>query len=1128
MQATERAQSCGLGLNARNLFDRLMDRTPARRRTPPSRLLAYGVALLLVLVALGARQFLGGPDIGLQFVTFFPAVALAAVYGGFWPGMFATVASALLSSYFYLPPFREFSFHFDRVVLLSNLAFFVDEFVVCAAIQAMHSHYCRFRATSEDLSKNRNLLSAIVETAPDAIFVKDANGRYLHRNQAHLQLFGHEAEGNVGHDAFSIFPPELARAMQESDLRVVESKQILNYERTIRVASGEERSFLTTKGPFFDEAGKVQGIFGIARDITELKREKELLRQQHDRLELEVALRTEELTRSNATLAASLDSLALSVREIDDLYQNAPCGYHSVNADGIIVRINDTELSWLGYARDELVGKKRVAELLTPEAAARFWPHFLQLKESGTLRNIETEFVRKDGSVMSALLNVSAVRDERDGFVMSRATVYDVTERKQADETLRFHSNILQSLSEGVLLIRPGDGVILFANQSVEQMFGYGPNELIGKPVSVINAPGENSPEEVAEAINGELRRLGTWSGDVQSVRKDGTPFWSHAQVTTFHHPHYGEVWVSMQADITERREAEHVQKKLNRALRLLTECNTLLVHAEDEQKLLDRVCRLVVETGGYVMAWVGFAMKDEANSILPVAQFGDGDGYVDSIDICWADTERGQGPTAKAIRLGTTQINEDWTRNRALAPWRDSATKRGYQSSIAFPIFADGRTVGALSIYAAERHAFVADEIKLLEELAGNLSFGIETLRTRAVKAAAEKELVRHRRNLEGLVAERTNELAQAKRQAERANEAKSRFLAAASHDLRQPLSALKLYASVLKAKLETEDQALLESMDECVKSLSDLLSKLLDLSKLEAGVVMPRVTEFSLDDMLTKVIASYGPEAEAKGLTLRCGMFGLTARTDPVLFQRIIGNLVDNAIHYTRHGGVLVVCRRREGRRWVEVWDTGIGIPKDKTSEIFEEFKQLNDDARTQGSGLGLTIVAKTAALLGLSIRVSSCPGRGSMFAIELPLGTRKLAAAPKHRPLLPSLRIALVDDNRYVLNALAYAMEHAGHRVVAAASGSELLAELAGTPPDIMVCDYRLAGGETGFDVITSTRAAFGREVPAVIITGDTDPAIMRSMSTQGIAIQHKPVDFADLQARMDDALKQSSMA
>jgi two-component system, sensor histidine kinase len=354
----------------------------------------------------------------------------------------------------------------------------------------------------------------------------------------------------------------------------------------------------------------------------------------------------------------------------------------------------------------------------------------------------------------------------------------------------------------------------------------------------------------------------------------------------------------------------------------------------------------------------------------------------------------------------------------------------------------------------------------------------------------------------------------------AERANNGKSRFLAAASHDLRQPLSALSIYANVLKNHVAPPGQHLLANLNDCIGSLSELLADLLDLSKLEAGVVTPKRSNFPIADTLASLTSIHAPEAQLKGLRLRFVCSSLTAYSDPILLGRILGNLISNAIRYTERGGVLVGCRRRLGKTWVEVWDTGIGIPEDKIVEVFEEFKQLGDDARTRGSGLGLTIVARTTALLGLEIKVRSWLGRGSVFAIELPLGQEKAVPmlerrAATHRPL----RIALVEDNAEVRQALAHALMNASHQVVAAVTGEELRTKLGGVPPDIVISDYRLTQGETGFEVIAAIRAATRADLPAILITGDTEAKLMRSMADRGIAVLYKPLDLEMLQATLE---------
>jgi len=357
--------------------------------------------------------------------------------------------------------------------------------------------------------------------------------------------------------------------------------------------------------------------------------------------------------------------------------------------------------------------------------------------------------------------------------------------------------------------------------------------------------------------------------------------------------------------------------------------------------------------------------------------------------------------------------------------------------------------------------------------------------------------------------------ELLIAKTEAEKANNDKSRFLAAASHDLRQPLLALSLYVGLLKNCNASDKAGLAVKIQECVSSLNGMLTDLLDVSKLDAGVVVPKLSDFDVDDVLASVAAVHSAEADLKALSLHVHYAGAVARTDIVLFQRILGNLVANAIRYTEKGGVLLACRRHRGRRWVEVWDTGLGFPEDAIGLIFEEFRQLGDGARNRGSGLGLSIVAKTAALLDLQIRVHSRPGRGSMFAVELPPGRRvESGALPTIQPVARSLRIGLVEDNALALDALVLALEGAGHEVIAAGTGSALLESLAQRIPDIVISDYRLAAGETGFDVIAAAREVFGADLPAVLITGDTEPIVIRSMAGRGIALLYKPVGLEAL--------------
>lgn len=362
---------------------------------------------------------------------------------------------------------------------------------------------------------------------------------------------------------------------------------------------------------------------------------------------------------------------------------------------------------------------------------------------------------------------------------------------------------------------------------------------------------------------------------------------------------------------------------------------------------------------------------------------------------------------------------------------------------------------------------------------------------------------------------------------EAERANNAKSRFLAAASHDLRQPLAALALYIGVLRSKIPPESLELLEHIQNCLDSLSELLTDLLDISKLDAGVVTPTFSDFAIDELLVSLLSVHVAEADLKSLDLRLRHSSAVVHSDQVLLRRIIGNFLANAIRYTESGGVLLACRRHQGKLWAEVWDTGGGIAQENAEIIFEEFQRIDDNTHNRGSGLGLAIAAKAARLLGLEIRLHSRPGRGSMFAIELPQGcSAKPENVPSDNSLPRALRIGLVEDNPSVLRALVLALESTGNVVLAASTAREFLKRLGGLRPDIVISDYRLSGTETGFDVIEQARMRFGQELPAVLITGDTDPALIRSMVDRGIAVHYKPVKIEVLRTFIKQATERRS--
>ena len=338
-----------------------------------------------------------------------------------------------------------------------------------------------------------------------------------------------------------------------------------------------------------DESGRPYRWFGTIQDVTERKKAEEALRH--------------------------------AAEEIRDLYNHAPCGYHSLDKDGVFLRMNETELEWLGYRREEVVGKMKFTDLLTAEGVKTFATNFPRFKAAGAIWNLEFDLIRKNGSRMPVLLSATALTDKDGNYLMSRSTVYDITERKQAEEALH----------------------------------------------------------------------------------------------------------------------------RLNRELRGISNCNQTLMRAVDEKILLDDICRIVCENVGYRMAWVGYVENDSAKTVRPAAWAGSADGFLANANITWADTERGLGLAGTAIQTGATATIQDISTSPQFALWRESALQSGYRSVIALPLKDErGRVFGIFLIYSTEINAFTPDEIRILEELAGDLAFGVTVLRGRNDQKQAEEALRR------------------------------------------------------------------------------------------------------------------------------------------------------------------------------------------------------------------------------------------------------------------------------------------------------------------------------------------------------------------------------------------------
>ncbi len=398
-----------------------------------------------------------------------------------------------------------------------------------------------------------------------------------------------------------------------------------------------------------------------------------------------------------------------------------------------------------------------------------------------------------------------------------------------------------------------------------------------------------------------------------------------------------------------------------------------------------------------------------------------------------------------------------------------------------------------------------------------------------RDLVAAAIRDVTAHRRIQAALL--------EARQAAERATQTKSRFLATASHDLRQPLQSLALLNGALTRMVhDAQAQEALHYQEMAISSMSRLLNALLDVSKLESGAVRPQPTDMDIGPLFAELEQEFSPLASSKHLTLRITHDGERVHCDAALLGQILRNLLSNALKYTSAGRVSLTCARDGAAMRIEVCDTGIGIDPQQLPHIYDEFYQIErtDGARREGYGLGLSIVRRLVDLLGIDLEAHSSPGHGTVFTLTLPPGERSAPSRPPSLTPPQSVHaeqrrcILLVEDDAAVRNATELLLRVEGYTVRPAGSLGEALECIAGGASiDLVITDYHLGAGETGTEVIARVRARLGEALPAVLITGDTSSAV-RALESPRLRLARKPIQADELLELLATLLARSGAA
>lgn len=541
-------------------------------------------------------------------------------------------------------------------------------------------------------------------------------------------------------------------------------------------------------------------------------------------------------------------------------------------------------------------------------------------------------------------------------------------------------------------------------------------------------------------------------------------------------------------------------QGKLNRTLRLVCDCKIAMDRVTNERNLFEDLCRLAVQSGGYRMALVEIGERDGGKAIRTVAQFGHADEWFESLMVHPdRDQDGGHRLTGPAIRSGSAQVVRNRLPHSIMRAWRHGTSKQGTQAIAALPFVIENQYRGVLTLYSEEPESFLVEEVRLLEELAGNLTYGLNSLRVRS-------EFERNQSRLEQRVEERSSRVAALNGllvvkalDAESANVAKRDFLATMSHEIRTPLAAVVGLSELLgDSSLDRRQREYVDRLQFSAQALRVLVDDILDFSKIEAGALQLEQAPFSLSAIVRTTSAILSAGVRGKSIE---ALFDLphdlpdALMGDAVRLQQILLNLVSNAIKFTEAGEIVVSvqCLARDaGSATLQftVRDTGIGIPPDKLGQVFDAFAQADSSTtrRHGGTGLGLAISAHLARLMGAHIGVESAPGKGSKFyfVVELALAHRDAAAAE----IVPSgLSILIIDDHHLAREFLQRTCTAFGWQATALGSALAGLDELRrsvdeGRDYDLVMLDWHMPGMD-GIEMLRRAYADPDIGLPQVVL-------------------------------------------